>query len=91
MIIGSLAAILVTVWFYTTASDTDKNPLQWAIVGFLIYSLVSLFWTYFINPSIKDAAMHSRNGLLVFISRYAYIGVAVACAVVFNLKLGRKK
>lgn len=90
MIIGSIAAILVTLWFYNTAAHSNRNPFQWAIAGFVIYFMVALFWTYFINPSIKDAAMHSRNSLLVFISRYAYIAVALAFAVVFNLKVGRK-
>ncbi len=91
MIIGSIAAIFVLVWFYHTAPGAGKNPVQWAIAGFIVYFTVSLLWTYFVNPSIKDAAMHSRDGLLMFVSRYAYIVVALVCAIVFNLKMGKKK
>ena len=91
MIIGSIAAILVFVWFYNTASNSGRNPLHWAIAGFVVYFIVALIWTYFVNPSIKDAAMHSRSVLLMYIVRYAYIVVAVTCAVIFNLKVGKKK
>jgi len=89
MIIGSIAAILIMVWFYNTANG--RNPLHWAMAGFLVYSIVSLLWTVVITPDIKDAAMHSRNTLLMWVARYAYIVVAVACAVIFNLKIGYKK
>lgn len=91
MIIGSIAAIFILVWFYHSAPGFGRNPVQWAIAGFCIYFVVSLVWTYFVNPSIKDAAMHSRDGVLMFVSRYAYIVVALASAVAFNLKVGPKK
>jgi hypothetical protein len=91
MIIGSVAAILVSVWFYNTASRSGRNPLHWAIAGFVVYFIVALCWTYFINPGIKDLAMHGRNTLLMYISKYAYIVVAVACSVFFNMTVGKKK
>ena len=91
MIIGSVAAILIFVWFYNTAPRSGRNPLNWAIAGFVVYFIIALFWTYFINPSIKDAAMHSRNTALMYISRYAYIVLSLAGAVVFNLTVGKKK
>ncbi|MFW5443773.1 MAG: hypothetical protein ACKE51_05645 [Methylococcaceae bacterium] len=90
MIIGSIAAILIFVWFYKTAENTGRNPLHWAVAGFVVYFIVALIWTYFINPSIKDAAMHSRSTVLMYVVRYAYIVVSVCCAVVFNLKVNKK-
>lgn len=90
MIIGTLAAIFVLVWFYNSAPKYERNPLHWAMAGFVVYFLVALMWTYFVNPSIKDAAMHSRNTMLVYISRYAYIFIALTIAVFFNLKIGPK-
>ncbi len=89
MIIGSLVGILILVWFYNTANG--RNPVQWAFAGFLVYFIVSLLWTVGVTPVIKDAAMHSRNTLLMWTARYAYIIVALACAAVFNLKAGHKK
>jgi hypothetical protein len=91
MIIGSIAAIFVAIWFYNSAPRSNRNPLHWAIAGFIVYFIVALLWTYFVNPAIKDAAMHSRNTLLMFISRYAYIAVSLTCALIFNYKLGRIK
>ncbi|MCK5831727.1 MAG: hypothetical protein KAH20_15640 [Methylococcales bacterium] len=88
MIIGSIAAIIILVWFYYSAEGYGRNPVHWAIAGFLVYSIVSLCWTYFVNPSIKDAAMHGRDFFLMYVSRYAYIAVSLTCAVVFNLKVG---
>ncbi len=91
MIIGSIAAIFVTFWFYNTAQHSNRNPLNWAIVGFIIYFIVALLWTYFVNPVIKDAAMHSRNNILRYISSYAYIAISLACALLINFKFGRIK
>lgn len=91
MIIGSIAAILVTFWFYNTAQHSDRNAVHWAIAGFIIYFIVALLWTYFVNPGIKDAAMHNRSNILKFISSYAYIVVSSACALLFNFKFGRIK
>lgn len=88
MIIGSISAILIIVWFYYSAERFNRNPVHWAIAGFIVYFIVSLFWTYFVNPSIKDAAMHGRDTLLMYISRYAYIVVALVSAAIFNLKVG---
>lgn len=90
MIIGSIAAIAILVWYYQTAPGFDRNQMHWAIAGFMVYTLVALFWTYFINPSIKDAAMHSRNTFLMYVVRYAYIVIATAIAVVFNKTIGPK-
>ena len=87
-IIASIAGIAVLVWFYHTASDYDRNPIHWAIAGFVVYFTVALIWTYFINPSIKDAAMHSRSIFLMYVVRYAYIVFASVVAVIFNKKIG---
>lgn len=91
MIIGSIVSIFILVWFYHSASGYERNPVHWAMAGVLVYFIVALSWTFMINPSIKDAAMHGRNILLMYIARYAYIVVALACAVVFNYKVGPKK
>jgi len=89
MIIGSIAGIFILVWFYNTAYG--RNPLHWAVAGFVVYFTISLLWTVGITPGIKDAAMHSRNTLLMWTARYAYIVVALVCAIIFNLKVGNKK
>ncbi len=91
MIIGTIAGILIAVWFYNTASHSNRDPLNWAIAGFVVYTVVAMFWTFIINPGIKDAAIHTRNTGLSYIARYAYIAVALACALIFNMTIGKKK
>lgn len=88
MIIGSISAVLILVWFYHSAEGFNRNPVHWAIAGFVVYFIVALLWTYFVNPGIKDAAMHGRDSFLMYVSRYAYIIVALVCAAIFNLKVG---
>ena len=91
MIIGSVAAIFIFVWFYHTAPRSGRNSLNWAIAGVVVYFIIAVFWTFIINPGIKDAAMHSRNTFTMYIARYAYIVVSLAGAVFFNLTVGKKK
>lgn len=91
MIIGTLAAIFVFVWFYQSAEKFNRNPLHWAIAGFLVYLIIAGAWTFLVNPGIKDSAMHTRSSILMYVARYAYIVLALGCSVFFNLKFGPKK
>ena len=91
MIIGSLGAIFILYWFYRSAPGFNRKPLNWAVTGVSLYFIIALLWTYFVNPDIKDAAMHNRNTLLMYISKYAYIVIAFTTAFVFNLKVGPKQ
>ncbi len=84
--IGSIAAAFVACWFYFTAKKTGRDPVSWAIAGLVVYFIVALSWTWMVTPSIKDAASHGQNGLLIFLARYAYILVGLASAVFYNLK-----
>ena len=84
--IGSIVAVFVAVWFYYTAKNTGRDPISWAVAGLVVYFMVCLVWTWFVTPPIKDAASHSQSGLLIFLTRYAYILVGLASAVFFNLK-----
>jgi len=70
---------------------TGRDPINWAIAGLVIYFIVALSWTWFITPSIKDAAIHSQSKLLMYITRYGFIVIASACAVLYNLKFAAKK
>lgn len=88
---GSIVAIAIAVWYYFTAQKTGRNPVSWAVAGMVLYFTVALAWTYFITPPIKDAASHSQSGVLIFLTRYAYILVGLACAVFYNLKFAGKK
>ena len=90
MIIGSLVAIGISIWFYLTAKEINKKPVHWAMAGFMVYFIVGLIWTYFINPSIKEAFLHNRSWVLMMLVRYAHIVVALGVTVAFNRIVGKK-
>lgn len=89
--VGSIVAILVAVWFYFSAKKVGRQPVSWAVAGLVLFYLVELVWTWFVTPPIKDAATHTQSGFLVFLTRYAYIAVGLACAALFNYKFVGKK
>lgn len=82
--LGSIAALMVGVWFYYTAPRSGKSPVSWAISGIVVYFLVALLWTLLVTPNIKDAAAHGRSGLLIFIVRYAYVFAGVVAAILLD-------
>lgn len=89
--LGSIVAAFVAVWFYQTAKRTGRQPVSWAVAGIVVYFMVALLWTNLVTPPIKDAASHSQSGILIFLTRYAYILAGLACAVFFNLKFSGSK
>lgn len=82
--LGSMAAALVALWFYNTASRSARPPISWAVSGVVVYFLAALLWTLLVTPGIKDAASHSQSGILIFIVRYAYIGFGILAAILLN-------
>ncbi len=82
--LGSIAAALVGIWFYSTASRSGRPPVSWAVSGVVLYFLAALLWTLLLTPGIKDVASHNQSGVLIFIVRYAYIIFGVSAAVLLN-------
>lgn len=87
--IGFIAATLVGIWFYSTASRSGKAPVSWGFSGVVVYFLAALLWSLIVTPGFKDAAIHNQSGLLVFIVRYAYICVGVVAAAAVNFWLNK--
>ena len=85
-----IAALFIAVWFFQTAESSGQKPIPWATAGIIVYFISALFWTYFINPSIKDSAIHNQSAMLIFVSRYAYIVFALACAAGFKILMSKK-
>lgn len=82
--LGSIVATIVAVWFYFTAPRSGRPPVSWAISGVVVYFLAVLLWTMLVTPGIKETAMHNQSGILVFIVRYAYLGVGLTAAALIN-------
>jgi len=84
-----IAAALVGIWFYGTASRSGRPQVSWGISGVVVYFLAALLWSLIVTPGIKDAAIHNQSSVLIFIVRYAYTGVGLACAAIINFWLNK--
>ncbi|WAR44219.1 hypothetical protein [Methylomonas rapida] len=87
--LGVIAATLVGVWFYNTAPRSGRPAFSWAVSGVIVYFLAALLWSLIVTPGIKDAATHNQSGLLIFIVRYAYIGIGLIAAAIVNTWLNQ--
>lgn len=87
--LGVIAAIAVSVWFYSTASRSGRAPVSWAISGAVVYFLAALLWSLIVTPGLKDAAIHNQSGILIFTVRYAYIGIGLVAAALVNAWLNK--
>ncbi len=77
---GTLAAILIVIWFYKSALATGKDPLPSAFLGFCVYFIPSMIWTLVITPGMRDALEHSPNTPMALVVQYTYVIVGMACA-----------
>lgn len=87
--LGSIAAALIGLWFYSTASRSGRPAVSWGVSGMVVYFLAALLWSLIVTPGIKDAATHTQSGMLVFIVKYAYIVFGLACAAAVNIWLNK--
>lgn len=87
--VGVIAAILVAIWFFSTAPRSGRPQVSWAISGVVVYFLAALLWSLIVTPGIKDSAIHNQSGLLIFMVRYAYVGVGLLVAAVVNFWLNK--
>lgn len=77
---GSIAAVLMVVWFYKSAVATDKDPLPSAVLGFIVYFIPAVVWSTLVTPGLRDMVEHNPNTALALVVQYAYIIVGIACA-----------
>jgi hypothetical protein len=77
---GTIAAILIVIWFYKSALKSGKEPLRSAALGFAVYFIPALVWTLVITPGMRDAVEHSPNTPLALVVQYTYVIVGMACA-----------
>lgn len=89
--VGVIAAIVVCVWFYSTAPRSNRSPVSWAVSGVIVYFLAALLWSLTITPVVKDTAIHTQSGVLIFIVRYAYIAVGLGAAGALNIWLNKAR
>ncbi len=78
--LGSVAAIALAIWFYTSAQSIGKNPVKWAGIGLLAYFISAALWTFLVTPPLRDSVEHNQSYILGFIVRYGFVIVGVACA-----------
>ena len=77
---GTLAAIIIVVWFYKSALASGKAPLPSALLGFVVYFVPAVVWTLVVTPGMRDAVEHSPSTLSALVVQYTYVIVGMACA-----------
>ena len=87
--LSSIAAALIGIWFYNTASRSGRSSLSWAISGVVVYFLAALLWSLAITPGVKDTATHTQSSLMILTVKYAYIGFGLLCAAGINTWLNQ--
>lgn len=78
--VGAIAAILIVIWYYKSALETQKNPISSAALGLLVYFIPAIIWTVAVTPGLRDTVEHNPNLILGLIVRYGFVIVGVACA-----------
>ncbi len=78
--IGAIAAIIIVIWYYRSALESNKNPVTAAAIGFLAYLVPAIIWTIAVTPGLRDSVEHDPGLFLGLIVRYGFIIVGVACA-----------
>ncbi|MGR9116064.1 MAG: hypothetical protein ACU85E_09880 [Gammaproteobacteria bacterium] len=78
---GTIAALLITYWFYKSAETAGKNPMSSALLGFLAYLIPCIIFTVAVTPSLRNAVEHNPGTLFGLFANYAYILVGIACAI----------
>lgn len=79
--LGTIAAIVITVLFFKSALDSGKKPVNMALTGFLTFFVPALLWTFFITPGLKDTLQHDpSNTLLKITANYAYVVIGTTCS-----------
>lgn len=89
--LGSIAAALIGIWYYNTATRSGRSALSWAISGVVVYFLAALLWTLIVTPGVKDSATHTQSSMLIFVVKYAYIAFGMVCAAGINLWLNKRE
>jgi len=90
--LGTIAALIITILFFRAAQSASKNPISMALSGFLSFFIPALLWTYFITPDLKDTLAHDpSNSLLKFTASYAYVILGSAYATWVWFKLFKNK
>ncbi|WP_428354712.1 hypothetical protein [Methyloprofundus sp.] len=87
---GTLAAIIITVLFFKSGLDSDKNAVHMGLTGFLTFFIPALLWTFFITPGLKDTLQHDpSNTLLMLTANYAYVVLVSICSTWVWFKIFR--
>lgn len=81
--IGGIAAILITIWFYRSAEARGLPAVQWAFAGLIAYYVPNFIWSLLIaKPMIAE--FHARSAVMLagVIGHSSVVVGAVVAAVV---------
>jgi hypothetical protein len=86
MMLAKIAAIIMSVWFFQTASQQQENPWKWVIIGLVGYWLV---W-WIVTLAIANPLLNSLSTgplLLLLAIRHIPAFAAIIAAILVRKKL----
>ncbi|MEQ1635693.1 MAG: hypothetical protein ABL903_03305 [Methylococcales bacterium] len=86
MMLAKIAAIIVLVWFFQTATAQKENPVKWILIGLIGYWLIWWIVTLAVaNPLLNS--LPNRSWMLLSVIRHLPAIAAVLAAVLVRKKL----
>ncbi|MDD2768175.1 MAG: hypothetical protein PHT19_05550 [Methylococcus sp.] len=79
--IGGIAAILITIWFYRSAEARGLPAVQWAFAGLVAYYVPNFVWSLLVAKPLM-AEFHARAAVLMA-GLIGHSSVIVGAAIAF--------
>ncbi len=77
--LGGIIAIAVAVWFYRTAESIgNPTPLQWGVIGVVVYYVILAAWTVFANTPLMEEIHHASKTVGIIVH---YLGILFGLAM----------
>lgn len=89
--IGAIAILLITAWFYKTAEKFSLPPLQWAIGGVIVYYTGFLIWMYLVLRPLLGGHFKEHGLWLGLGMDISAVLVGALFAALFRIKVMMKK
>lgn len=78
LFLAKALAIIVLVWFYTTARDRGEPPINWAITGLIGYMIVWALIRYTVVAGLSGLVAKSPTGTIIVMQIPALVGIIAA-------------
>lgn len=89
--IGALAILAITVWFYRTAERLSLPALAWCVGGVVVYYAGFVFWMYLVMRPLLGDLFRNHGVWLGLGMDISSVVVGVLCASIFRARVMLKR